>query len=188
MSEENDSRSFRAYHGTDSNAYQSITRTGFKITALDDYLGQGAYFFGYGASPQPAKDAERWMKSPPRAHRGKPRTWVVMEAEISTEFLLDLNDPENLHVLNEIRELVYSNFARVKASGKGHGHDSVVDVDILNELRKQCKIHVVKRDMYIKFKREVQHEIRSRIPNVCLVCVYDLSAITKSRFHDHGNL
>lgn len=185
------------FHGTDQNNWSSIQRNNFQmpLNPKKEWLGAGVYFFSNGISNHPANDAKNWAITNPKLGIARYRAYVVIKAEVRTDYMLDLTDDSQLKFFNEIREEVYELFGDVRIKrisssyDKDANEDSIKDVEIFEKIRESHTLHVVKCHLYFKFYRERTMGIGSRIPNVTVICVYNPSqaVIANSiKLHNQG--
>jgi hypothetical protein len=178
----------KGYHGTDAAVKDRILREGFYCCTQRKFLGEGVYFFVAGISAQgPVKDAIKWAHVCVNCFGSNYRQWAVLEAEIKTEKMLDLTDRETAINFNGHRDQIYFKYTFKPRHGDSGSGESLLDVEILEEILKEIECNVVKSDFFFKFTVENRKHIESRLPNVTIICVYaPKEALASVRTHQQG--
>jgi hypothetical protein len=165
----------KGHHGTDMTRFEGIKKNNFERSAKPEWLGQGAYFFTDGISSLgPQEDAINWARACVACFGERYPYWAVVTAEINTQKMLDLTDETQLKFFNKMRDVLYRRFNfRPRGQGQKGDRDWILDVEIIEEIRKETEIWAAKCHFFFKFTLENQRSIGSRIPNVTIVCVYE---------------
>ena len=175
MSADLPSLTMTGFHGCDADNVPSIKAENFKCSRGEDHwLGDGVYFFTSGFS-DPSEDAKRWAI----AHSWDNRTgslrylkFSVLRATITPTNPLDMTQDHGKARVNHAREALSR---RLKPNS---GYD---DNTILRWLASKFGFDVLVQDFYIQMTRERRLKIRSRFPNVRVICVRNPhSAIDKT--------
>jgi hypothetical protein len=165
----------KGHHGTNQALVDKIKSENFECSQKSEWLGRGAYFFADGISAQgPEEDAIKWADLCVKIFGNTYRYWAVMTAEINTDKMLDLTDEGQLKIFNKMRDIVNRRFNFRNRSNDGRTErDYLIDIEILDEIKKETEILAAKSHFFIKFTVENQRNISSRVPNVTVVCVYE---------------
>lgn len=171
-------------HGTSLEAGKNIVKTNFEIsTKLDEWLGDGAYFFVEGINNDIDLLATKWANC--QAWDNKLRIYTyneycVIKSQIFVEkdSFLDLTESDGVEVLEY---LVDRFIDKIKSLNKKL---QFLDGMLINLARSEkiLKIHAVKGNFYIKFTKERVYRIHLRTNNCTICSVYnvDNSIISKS--------
>lgn len=153
------------FHGCDADSVPSIKADNFKCSLGDDHwLGEGVYFFTAGFS-DPNEDAQQWAIAQSWENQTRTRRYVkfsVLKAEITPANPLDMTKDLGKAKVNLARE------ALAKRMKPQKGYD---DNAIVRWLATQFAFDVLVQDFYIQMTRERRLRIRSRFPNVRVICV-----------------
>ncbi len=154
-----------AFHGCNAANVDGIKADNFKCSKGDHHwLGEGVYFFGEGFS-DPVEDAKRWAIA--EAWDKDTKTYrygafSVLRATITSTNPLDMT-------LDEGKSAV--NLAREKLSKRMRPSAGYNDNEIIRWLASNFGFDVLIQDFYIKSTAERRLRIRSRFPNVRVICV-----------------
>jgi len=153
------------FHGCDADSVPSIKADNFKCsTGEHHWLGEGVYFFSAGIS-NPSEDAQRWAIAQSWDSRTGSRSYLkfsVLKAEISPANPLDMTNDTGKAKVNLAREAL----TRRMKPQKGY-----VDNAIIQWLAEKYGFDVLVQDFYIQMTRERKMGLRSRFPNVRVICV-----------------
>jgi len=165
------------HHGTNAANVKSIFENNFTLSTRPDlWCGPAVYFFteGIGDPVVAALDwaiREAWSKETKR-HRYT--RCAVIRADITPAKLFDATSDDGLRAVD---------YARKELAKKGAlKRNNLADEQIIQLLVAQMKIDVVVLRLYISSGEERKLNIRSRMPNVRVVCVLDPSALNPSTF------
>ena len=163
------------YHGCNSAHAPGIKANNFKCSRGEDHwLGEGVYFFGGGFS-DPVEDAKQWAIAESWDNLRKCRfyrAYSVLKATIVSSNLLDMTKDDGKEKVN---------FAREEISQRMRPAAGYVDNEIVRWLTVKYGFDVLVQDLYIRFTSMRKLRIRSRFPNVRVICVRDPdSAIDKN--------
>jgi hypothetical protein len=78
------------YHGTSVHSASQIEKYGFQDSSAESWLGPGVYFFETQPNLDGKEAAEWWVKTCKRYSE-----WVILEAEIRSDAILDLFGSKN---------------------------------------------------------------------------------------------
>lgn len=167
MSDDEAPLTMTGYHGCDAANVGGIRAENFRCSTGDHHwLGEGVYFFGEGFS-DPAEDAKRWaiaeswdnLKQARRYNR-----FSVLAAVIAPQNPLDMTqDPGKAKV----------NYARTELTKRMRPKAGYDDSQIVRWLASNFGHDVLVQDFFIQMTRERRLKIRSRFPNVRVICVRD---------------
>ena len=163
----------KGYHGTYPENIQNIKYSNFKESQNDTWYGDAVYFFVAGiGSMHPTYYARQyaidssWDKDLRQYIKNE---YLVLEVDIhlNEDKLLDLTITNGAKLFNEYRDR-YIN--RIIDTGI-RINTKILDVHILNTMRKNLGIEFVKANVYIKFAMQRVQDFRSKIPNVTIFAV-----------------
>lgn len=158
-------KTLTGYHGCDASNVESIKAGNFRCSTGDHHwLGEGVYFFGEGFS-KPHEDAKQWAIAESWDNATKTlryRTFSVLRATIIPTKPLDMTRDEGKAAVNLAREALTRRLRPLS------GYD---DNEIVRWLATKFSFDVLIQDFYIKAARERRLKIRSRFPNVRVICV-----------------
>lgn len=168
--------SFLGCHGTSLSAGKNIVKTNFEISKnLDEWLGDGAYFFVEGINNNIDLLATKWANCQAWDNSNKSylyNEYCVIKSEIQVEddFLLDLTKQEGLEVFEYIVDKFIDRISSLNKKLK------FLDGMLINLARdeKMLRIDVVKGNFYIKFTKERVYRIHLRTNNCTICSVFDV--------------
>ncbi|HEI8570835.1 TPA: hypothetical protein SLE56_001149 [Morganella morganii] len=164
------------YHGTDANNEASIMENNFNVSSeIDDWLGNGAYFFIAGLL-DPMECAARWGKVNSYDSVKKIKkydAYVVLEAElnVSADATFDLDVKDNIEAYEEYRQ---EYFRALELNGLRTKSMLENDCEICNMIfeDEDAEIEAIVRREYIKLdKLQRIRKHNSRIPNCRIVSI-----------------
>ncbi len=162
------------YHGTDAKNEDSILKNNFAESSGKQWLGNGVYFFVEEILNPPDIDAENWAIVTSWNNDSKINTYlnyIVLEAEIELNgnIFLDLDTVEGLEIFNIVRSAILE---KLKIAKKKRLKNDLSDSAIIEEIKKQTKVKIIKKKMYVKLTSfERKNKLFSRIPNVSILVV-----------------
>lgn len=160
-----------AYHGTFSKYVLSIKADNFKEIGSDEWAGDGAYFFVDGIQESPINDASNWVLSRNKEESGEVIAVLKAIVKITQNNFLDMSTNDGLKIFNYTRQEMLKKAEDagkilVKKSG-----DDFKDGHVINNIRDNSQIEIVKINTFIMFKREKDITLRSRLPNTTIISV-----------------
>jgi len=178
MSDELTMTTLIGFHGCDAASVGGIRTQNFRCsTGEHHWLGEGVYFFGHGIS-DPVEDAKRWAIAQSWDNGRKCRlyqTIAVIKAMIVAKKPFDMTKDEGKTAVNRARKELAK---RMNPIG---GYE---DNQIIGWLAQKLHFDVLIQDFFIQMTSERRLKIRSRYPNVRVICVREPnSAIDKEAIH-----
>lgn len=165
MPDEQNTITMTGYHGCNADNVSRIRAENFRCSRGDHHwLGEGVYFFGTGIS-DPVEDAKKWAIAESWDNEIKGRRYdkfSVLSATISTKNHFDMTQDSGKSKVNIAREALSS---RMRPIG------GYIDSNIIQWLISKYGFDVVIQDFYIQMTNERRRRIKSRFPNVRVICV-----------------
>ncbi len=175
------------FHGTDYNNSENIIKNGFKASRGDlHWLGDGAYFFIEGLSKSPEIDAEKWAiaeswDKKQKEHKYLKYAVIQSKIKVKDNLFLDLNTDDGQKVFGYLRKCFITKITKARKKLKD---GTFIDGEVINLARKEgiIDLEVVKGNFFFKFAKERIFNINSRMPNVTICTVFDVTKnIEKSK-------
>lgn len=191
------------YHGTSYEYAKSILASGHFKPSRDNEglrLGEGAYFFCMGRSPEYAIGCARQLEMY-HHHQGKHTgEYAILSCVVECEEteLFDMYRPECMELFHDMRYFLLAKHLKVNKDF-AYAAAAVADTETMNYIRRSANISVVKCPQFFgMFPRESEFKISSRrkfpktfVPNIVLVCadtekarIKDIQLIEKGEFED----
>ncbi len=174
---------FFGCHGTSLIAGKSILQTNFEIsTNLDEWLGDGAYFFVEGINNKIELLAKKWASCQSWNNVSKSYTFnefcvIKSKIEVEDDFFLDLTTSDGVEVLEYIIDKFIDKISSLNKKL------NFLDGMLINLARNEniLKISSVKGNFYIKFTKERVYRIHLRTNNCTICSVYDVDNVIRSK-------
>ena len=162
-----------AYHGTNEQNERKILTNNF-IESIGDreWYGDGVYFFVNDDYIDGAEEhARKWAIASAYNKKNKNynfNKYVVLKAVVKLDYtkLFDLDKPEYVKLFNDFLESIKDEIIKNK---KNFGQN--ITGTVLNLIFKKSNIEFVKQRPYLKFTKERKVQIRTSVPNVCVLTV-----------------
>ena len=174
---------FVGCHGTSLQAGEKIIQSKFIISKkIDEWLGDGTYFFVNGINNNIEELASKWASCQSWDNKTKSRTYtnfcvIESDLEVDDDTHLDLTSNEGVEILNYI---IGKFLDKIKHLNKTL---TFLDGAIINLARNEkiLKIDVVKGNFFIKFEQERVYRINLRTNNCTICSVFDVDNVVKSK-------
>lgn len=167
---------YAAFHGTCSDSAESIVETQefFDSRELDEWLGDGVYFFVEGIS-DPVANAMEWVENNSRKLCGsRIEECVVLQAQVSGERVLDLREEEGKQMLHRLRDVILRRYKKEEEHKRFPMHP---DTFMANAMVESMKLDIMIED----FPFPLGHysgKLWSRVPNVTVLCAKKTATIS----------
>ena len=171
----------KSYLGWHANEEEKVTRSCDQkryhySTGNDHWLGNGTYFFEDSPEGNGKLHAESWNYK--QSHSNP----AAFKADISVneENLIDLEDEETLMLVNKLKDRYLTRMLQFNKKPK-NGYIDGFFYNMWDSCIKRKKIDLIRRQDYYQTKSDQLLQIRSRTPNVYVLCVRNKECISNPK-------